>query len=59
MRNRCVWELEDEDYGVYKTECGKEFQVMTDNIEKNGFRYCVYCGLPITEMKKKEEEESE
>ena len=49
MSDTCLWkELEDDDCGNYDTSCGQTFAVIDSTPEENGFRFCCYCGKPIT-----------
>jgi len=38
----CLW-IEDED-GVYQTSCLHSFEFMDGTPERNGIKYCPYCG---------------
>ena len=41
----CLW-IEDDD-GVYQTSCLHSFQFMDGTPERNGMKFCPYCGKPI------------
>jgi len=47
---RCDWK-QDEDYDsgdLYETGCGESFSLANDeDLEANGFKYCIYCGKRI------------
>ena len=38
----CIW-IEDDD-GVYQTSCLHSFEFMDGTPERNGIKYCPYCG---------------
>ena len=38
----CIW-IEDDD-GVYQTLCLHSFEFMDGTPERNGIKYCPYCG---------------
>ena len=43
----CTW-TENED-GVYETNCDNMFVFNDGGPVENGFRYCPYCGLELSE----------
>ena len=42
----CFWN--EDDYGIYETECGNSFCFEAGTIGENEFEYCPFCGQPIT-----------
>jgi hypothetical protein len=51
----CTWTLDvwDED-GGHETTCGHAFlftHLDEKPITESGYKFCVYCGLPITEVR--------
>ena len=44
----CIWTENDD--GYYDTDCDQSF-VLNDGgpLAPHGFKFCVYCGRPITE----------
>jgi hypothetical protein len=45
----CRWE---DDNGVYITSCKNAFELSNfDGLEKNGMKFCPYCGCRISERK--------
>ena len=44
MGEACVWSQDGEDSNTWATKCGKYFEVLEDTPEKNGFKFCAYCG---------------
>lgn len=44
-REKCGWEQDDD--GVYNTECGEMFIFNEGDIRENGARFCMYCGGEI------------
>lgn len=47
MAYDCNWK-QDED-GVWETECGESFELNEGSPHDNGFRFCMYCGMPLVE----------
>ena len=49
----CAWTMDawDED-SVYETACGQTF-MLTDptTLAEHGFKFCVYCGRPVEEVR--------
>ena len=43
----CTW-IENED-GVYETNCGNLFAFNDGTPSENGFAFCPYCGLELSE----------
>ena len=43
----CTW-IENED-GVYETNCGNMFVFNDGTPSENGFAFCPYCGLELSE----------
>ena len=41
----CEWN--DDDEGMFETECGNAFVFTDGGPADNGFRFCPYCGKPI------------
>jgi hypothetical protein len=41
----CEWN--DDDEGMFETECGNAFVFNDGGPADNGFRFCPYCGKPI------------
>jgi len=46
----CRWSLTSDDWNVYSTDCDHDFQIMEGDIAENGFKFCPYCGKPISEV---------
>jgi len=45
----CEWSYDDiDDY--YQTGCDKSFVLTDGTLDDSGFRYCPYCGRPISEV---------
>jgi len=58
MTNKiCNWSQEDDEYGTWETDCGKAFIINEGIPSENDFKYCCYCGLPLTESPYDENEE--
>ena len=45
----CLW-IEDDD-GVYQTSCLHSFEFMDGTPERNGMKFCPYCGKLIRQSK--------
>ena len=43
----CVWELQDDEYSIYETQCKHGFLVVEGTPANNNFKYCPYCGGKI------------
>lgn len=54
---RCSW-VQDSD-GTYNSSCGGAFVFNDDGCEENGFKFCCYCGKPVSEVKYVEEDSEE
>lgn len=44
----CNWQEDDE--GIYETECGEMFEFTASGPDANGFVFCPYCGLELCEV---------
>ncbi len=44
----CEWYLADEDDSVWETTCKHVFLFTTDGPTENKFKFCCYCGKPLT-----------
>ena len=43
----CIWE--EDDSGSYHAQCNKQvFQFNDYGPHENGFKFCPYCGKPLT-----------
>ena len=47
-KQTCKWEQNAD--GVWETECDEMFIFNDGNPEENGFKYCPYCGIPISQI---------
>jgi hypothetical protein len=53
----CQWgQEEDDEWGIWGTECRESFQFSHDGVMENNFRYCPYCGKPIETSEDKQED---
>lgn len=41
---KCYWNLDDDDYNEYSTECGDMFRLDSGTPPENNMRYCPFCG---------------
>ncbi len=48
--NLCGWALDDLESNVWKSSCGEEWQLETDDPKGNGMNFCPYCGRVIVQM---------
>ena len=55
MSEKCDWH-EDGD-GVWNTDCGNHFELLTGTPAMNKMIYCPYCGKLIEEQPLREDEE--
>ena len=39
----CYWKTY-EDYGLWHTDCGKEFHLLDGTPEENNMKFCCFCG---------------
>ncbi len=46
----CEWELNDPDYGTWRSDCENEFTVIEGSPTHNGMRFCCHCGRPLKEV---------
>jgi len=44
----CIWEQDDD--GVWETECGEAFVVTEDTPRENGMVFCCYCGRSLEQL---------
>ncbi len=44
----CQW-AEDDEWGVYETECGETFEIIVGTPNDNRMIYCCFCGKEICE----------
>lgn len=49
MKDFCTWTESDQDWGLWKSECGDEIALM-DIPSVCGVRYCAFCSKPIREV---------
>jgi hypothetical protein len=62
---RCTWTIDVwDESSMHETSCGEAFTVIDcESLEKHGFKFCVYCGKPVEEVRidryADEDEESE
>lgn len=54
----CTW-TEDYDGGVWETQCGQCFTLLEGTPEDNNFSFCCFCGKPMKEIPKIEEEDED
>jgi hypothetical protein len=47
--DRCLWALEDDDAGVWETECGGAFILIEGTPTENNMAFCPYCGKRLSE----------
>src|SRR3990167_1541554 len=50
---RCTWTETEE--GQWDTACGEVFEFIDGGLAENGAKFCQYCGLPVREVKAKEQ----
>ena len=43
----CIWNKNEDE--VWDSGCGEAFQFEADGPKANGFKYCPYCGQPLSE----------
>ena len=49
MSDPCEWELDNPDFGSWKSSCGEEFIIIEGTPIENGMAFCCYCGKPLLE----------
>ena len=54
-KKTCKWEQDDE--GIWHTDCGNAHVIEADGPEENGMKYCCYCGKILKEAEKPKVEE--
>ena len=49
IKGKCKWK-QDEIYGYYKTDCGREYHINEGTPGENDMNYCTYCGKILEEV---------
>lgn len=49
MSDVCNWRETSEDWGIWESDCGNSFCINDGTPSENGFKFCCYCGKPLTE----------
>src|SRR5574340_513518 len=50
MEGVCRWSLENDDYNIWKGDCGAEWTLETDDPVTNGMNYCPKCGKHLEQI---------
>tara|TARA_R110000868_G_scaffold199913_3_gene447048 strand:+ start:475 stop:651 length:177 start_codon:yes stop_codon:yes gene_type:complete len=56
MADNCIWAEAGD--GVWHPECGGAFILNDGTPEENGMKFCCYCGSPLVQQLKTDEDDA-
>lgn len=49
MGDKCEWKQDEDQHGLWETDCGNLFDITEGTPHENGMNYCPYCGKHLVE----------